>query len=607
MRSRETFLPRTFILLGLGLSWTLLSAASASAGGGPENVLLIVNPKSPASLTIANHYAELRQIPAANVVYLPWDPKLETTDINTFRREILLLAFDAARRHHPPGQIDYVVYSSDFPWGIDLQADITRFEAEQPNTAPDAATDDAKAAPPKKWAKILTPVGAITGLTFLWEPVLVGRPAYFLPRANLYAPFWGAAAKEQPTRAFSGAMRFQIGPKKSDSTATGSIGYALSVMLGVTAGRGNTVDEILAYLRRSAAADGTLPKGTIYYCQNGDIRSRVRHDLFPQAVAALGKLGVRAEIVDGVLPENKNDVQGVMVGAANFHWKDCGSTILPGAICENFTSFGGDMRAGAGQTPLSEFLRYGAAAASGTVTEPYAVANKFPSPMIHVHYAGGCSLAEAFYQAVSSPYQLLIVGDPLCRPWADIPQVSVAGVAAGATLRGNATLKPTAVFRGGAKVDHFELFVDGLRTGACPADGALAWNTAASADGWHEVRVVAVESGPIRSQGRAILPLLTANYGRTINVSLAPQGKAKPGESLIVKAKAPGCNMLVVLQGTRLVGGVSRDQGTIEIDAAKLGSGPVRLQVIGLGHGVAETVMAKPMELTVDKPETKQE
>ena len=121
----------------------------------------------------------------------------------------------------------------------------------------------------------------------------------------------------------------------------------------------------------------------------------------------------------------------------------------------------------AGQTPLSEFLRYGAAGASGTVTEPYAIPDKFPSPMIQVHYARGCTLAEAFYQSVYGPYQLLIVGDPLCRPWAEIPQVSATGVEPGATVSGTLTLQPTATLAHGATVDHFELFVDGLRVGEC--------------------------------------------------------------------------------------------------------------------------------------------
>ena len=123
-----------------------------------------------------------------------------------------------------------------------------------------------------------------------------------------------------------------------------------------------------------------------------------------------------------------------------------------------------------------------------------------------------------------------------------------------------------------------------------PPDGSLAWNTATAPDGWHEVRVVAVESGPIRSQGRGDP---AAGHGESRaddrGVARAARKVETRRSRSIVKAKAPGCNMLVVLQGTRLVGGVKGDRGTIEIDPARLGAGPVRLQVIGLGHGVAET------------------
>ena len=50
---------------------------------------------------------------------------------------------------------------------------------------------------------------------------------------------------------------------------------------------------------------------------------------------------------------------------------------------------------------------------------------KFPLPFIHDHYAQGCSLAEAFYQSVWGPYQLLILGDPLTRPFAHFSTVSL--------------------------------------------------------------------------------------------------------------------------------------------------------------------------------------
>ena len=40
------------------------------AGGGGENMLLVVNPNDPASLQIANAYAALRDIPANNILFI---------------------------------------------------------------------------------------------------------------------------------------------------------------------------------------------------------------------------------------------------------------------------------------------------------------------------------------------------------------------------------------------------------------------------------------------------------------------------------------------------------------------------------------------------------
>src|SRR6185436_3166795 len=43
---------------------------SAHAGIGPQNVAVVVNSESWASLAIANEYVRLRSIPACNVIYL---------------------------------------------------------------------------------------------------------------------------------------------------------------------------------------------------------------------------------------------------------------------------------------------------------------------------------------------------------------------------------------------------------------------------------------------------------------------------------------------------------------------------------------------------------
>ena len=64
-------------------------ASQRSAGGGPENVLLVVNANSESSKTIANHYIELRKIPPTNVLYLDWTGNLEMGSAENLRNKIL--------------------------------------------------------------------------------------------------------------------------------------------------------------------------------------------------------------------------------------------------------------------------------------------------------------------------------------------------------------------------------------------------------------------------------------------------------------------------------------------------------------------------------------
>jgi len=601
-----------------GLTLLLAATNHAWASGGPENVLLVVNPRSPDSLCIANHYAELRHIPSSNFLFLDWDPKQETTDVDTFRDKILLPVLRAAK--HPiaglqiPGrQIDYVVYSSDFPWGIRIDDDLKRFkdllEKQEKGKKEEKPQEQGRkkekpAAKPSDPTKYFTPVASINGLTYLWEPVLAGA-FYVHPQSNWYARTGAPEQAKETTLGFSSVTAY--GAHGEAGTSPGCH-YLLSMMLAVTAGRGNTRDEVISYLKRSAAADGTHPRGTIYYVQNGDIRSKVRQAGFPDAVQKLKALGVAAEIIEGTLPIGKNDVQGAMLGAANFDWKASHSTILPGAICEHFTSFGGDMHVHADQTPLSELLRYGAAAASGSVTEPYAIPHKFPSPMMQVHYARGCTVAESFYQAVLCPYQLLIVGDPLCRPWANIPEITVAGVTAGETIHGELKVRPTARFAGGTDAEHFEMILDGLKVRECPPQGSLDLDTNRIADGAHELRVAAVAKGPrpgvpgAPARGEKIIPFASANHERTIHATCEPEKVVSLKKSLIITAKSPKSTGIRVVCGTRLLSDIAGDDGQVEIRAETLGLGPVRLQVIGIGdRGLESNVFAPPLDIVVEE------
>jgi hypothetical protein len=315
------------------------------------------------------------------------------------------------------------------------------------------------------------------------------------------------------------------------------------------------------------------------------------------AVNQLKQLGVNAQILTGNMPTNRADVQGLLAGIADFNWPATGSTILRGAICENLTSYSAIFAPNVGQTVCTEFLKYGATGTSGTVAEPYAQQNKFPHAMIQVHYARGCSLAEAFYQSVYMPYQLLIIGDPLCRPWANIPKIKVAGLVAGQPLKGVVTLTPTAVVANNGKCDRFELILDGQRIASCAAGDTLQFDSAKYADGHHELRVVGFEAGPIETQGVASVSTSFDNFGRTIEFNAGPAHVAA-GRPIQVSVKCPGADGVAVYHNGQLLARIPGQNGNANVDSRGLGDGPVTLTASGWSGG-KEVVFAKPIKLTV--------
>ncbi len=646
-----------------------LSSSLALAGGGPENVLVVVNSASWASRRVANEFIHLRQIPPRNVIELDWTADFENATIDVLREQILTPIFRTVAERGLSPQIDYVVYSSDLPHTINFAGD---FKDKTP-------------------AQAVGNHGALTGLTYLAMPVLARDNRYSTLATNLYArrpgramggetdtawtapeadllrqamqhlkekkhadalPLFQKLADAHPenvvmqynvacclaldgkiepamaalTRAVDAGWwnwrhvledtdlqplreredfqaliermkamspRMTVQPTAGfrsvyawDTTGARVAGgqgmrYLLSTMLAVTSGRGNSVEEALACLRRAHAADGTKPAGTVYYMVNGDVRSKTRAWGFDAAVEMLQALGVQAEIAQGALPKDRPDVAGLMAGIAGFNWPASKSTILPGAICEHLTSFGGILRYNADQTPLSEFIRHGAAGAAGTVQEPLAIQAKFPLPFLHVHYARGSSLAEAFYQSVQGPYQLLIVGDPLCRPWATIPTVRFQKTAPGDVLRGTVTLSPLAAVEGG-QISHLELFVDGARRGVYRPGQAIPLDTTTLADGWHELAAVAVAADPVETQGRTVVPIVVNNRGRRLTVDAPAAREFTWDTPLTLSARCEGAAAIRFLHNGRTVGEIPGAEGTARIDLRTLGSGPVYLHPIAL-------------------------
>ncbi len=310
----------------------------------------------------------------------------------------------------------------------------------------------------------------------------------------------------QPSVAFDASTGWNADGSPDDTSAARR--YLLSVVLACTTGRGLSEEDAIQNLRRSAGADATRPVGTIYFERNGDVRSTTREWAFQNAVKKLKSMGIDAVVEDGVIPKERQDVAGAVIGIADFDWKASRSTILPGAIVEHLTSFGGVMTTGAGQTPLTEFLKHGAAGSSGTVTEPYAIQAKFPSPFIHVFYAEGCTLAEAFYQSVTGPYQLLIVGDPLTNPWRKAFEIETPALVEQDPKSGK--IKIRAVGKPGQTLQpaEWEVYADGkLIHSSTGADLDLAGDPITMKSHPAQITIIARANDPNRTVARTKVPL----------------------------------------------------------------------------------------------------
>lgn len=671
MRGRNTLRHcASELLLGIIVSVALVAGPrDVAAGGGPETTLVVVNADSALSARIANAYAVLRDIPQSHLVWLRDVPSLETIDIQTFRERIWDLISKFIYAHGLEGQIDTIAYSADFPYAVNLSADIKRNRLPQNRHrgsiasltgvtffARRAAARDvgylypsanqyfrrnlalrpvarplnkneeqlekkAERAFRKKdyvaaIAHYRTLTASHTGLVRAWynlagslaalgqdeaamaslqEAVASGlanslvtlndphfttlrdRPGF----KDLLARMETGNGPIEPAHGFRSRYfwdRWSLPDAASSAAALNR--YYLATMLAYTGLRGNSVPEALDYLAAAAASDGTHPDGTVYLLVNPDIRSKARQRLFPATVKALERRGRRAEILtrgvagqNGNLPLGKSDVIGAMVGARRYAWARSKSRLLPGAIAESLTSYGGHFNRGS-QTKLSEFLRHGAAGSSGAVAEPYSFQAKFPNSMLHVYYADGCSLAESFYQSIAAPYQLIVVGDPLARPYAHVADVTLDEPDPGRPWRGLVTIRPQVVAVPDRPIARVELWVDGVQVADAAAEERIAWDTRSVEDGHHEIRLVAIEVGPIETRSYAKFAITIANAGKRI-YSRRDRIEAVLEDTIELSGSVPGAERVRILRGFLELGSAPVTDGKwrVRIPTEPLGLG----------------------------------
>jgi uncharacterized protein (TIGR03790 family) len=337
--------------LALVAAVVALAPVRAHAGGGPERVLLVIDPSQPDSIAIGHYYQRARGVPASHVVYMPPG----ATDYSSIAALQLPAVLGAVEGRGLADQIDFVVIA-----GTD------QFQVSAPNLV--ASTN---CVPMRRVS-----LSAAYSLIHLREAILGGGLTTGL--AN------GYYSSLPPPRAFSASTAWRAGAPSTDAQGTR---YLIGMVLGYVGTRGNTVPEVIRLIDRSIQADASRPTGTFYLMRTSDrIRSGTRDLSFPAEVGFLRAAGATGEIVEGDLPLGRHDALGVMTGVARTDILGADMTLLPGAIADHLTSYAATFDEGS-QTKASEWIAKGASGTAGTVEEPCAIPGKFPHATVFTQYA----------------------------------------------------------------------------------------------------------------------------------------------------------------------------------------------------------------------------
>ncbi|MGZ8186022.1 MAG: TIGR03790 family protein [Methylobacter sp.] len=179
---------------------------------------------------------------------------------------------------------------------------------------------------------------------------------------------------------------------------------------------GQNFDEVKRLIDRGIAADYTHPQGSAYLLKTSDKARSSRAEFFP-ATAEKFKAIWQVNYLEQDFIEKKSDVMLYFTGLVQVpHIAD--NVYLPGAVADHLTSAGGVLT-GSGQMNILEWIKAGATASYGAVTEPCNYPAKFSHPgVLLYYYLKGNSLIEAYWKSVSEPGQGIFIGEPLARPFA---------------------------------------------------------------------------------------------------------------------------------------------------------------------------------------------
>jgi hypothetical protein len=587
-------------------------STAAFAGGGGENMLLVVNPNDEASLRIANAYATLRDIPDSNILFIapntragyPVFDSITTSFAPTYMTPIS----DALTARGIDGQIDYIatIGQPQTIAGTYKAANGTSVSVKESLNYALSMMTQLQRGMPFGSADSGPPYYTTSDAGAAW------RRSELLQNAPPASGTWSYVTGSNAAIHHSTQYTIPAGVTKPPG-----YNYAQWYMSGNVGNAGMfalTPQQIINNLAYTVAADGTKPAGRIYFEDNGDVlRSGTRKVYWPSVQAYMTAHNiqwVQETNVNGSTPLNRNDVRGAVIGAATPKYPN-GSVYLPGSYVDDLTSNAGGYASNS-QVKQDKTLLTGAGATAGSITEPYAVQDRFTYASVFVFSNDGSTLGEAHYKAVNRPDIDMFEGDMLSQAYADVPKVTLNSAPANyATVSGAITINASAalvapITTTATGIARLDLFVDGLKRATVnAASGDLGLDTTQLSDGVHQVRVVAYNNSAAEVQGYTLSNITVNNKGESVASSVGGAGplQAYWNENLSIPTSAvtgTGTVTSIQLQSLgRVVGSVNGASGNISLDAKTLAYGDNRIVPVAL-FADGSKVAGQPFTVTRD-------
>ena len=488
------------------LAAAILAVVSrAFAGGSPENAVLITDPSDATSMYVGNYYKNARNIPDSNVLYM----NSKATNYGTFASTNQSAFVGSILQRNIVDHADYVVIAPFAGFYVPYKGE------------PTGPGSTATCSAPARYS-----ISSVYTLSQMSAQFVSSNTPFV---AN---QFFGDSSNT--ALGFSSNQGYLNG---AASTSPSASKYYISALLGHTSGQlGNSVQDLLSMIDNSVSADGTGrgAGGRFYYMNNtADVLRNLRAcgstscsspTLYNAAAARLQTSGFSASVLPGILPPSgTTNVLGVMTGSATQAIPGAPFTFAHGAVGDTLTSWAALFDCtGSCQTAVSAWIQQGASGSQGSVEEPCAIAGIFPTANFHYYYAQGMSLGESYLRSLQYvPTHDLLYGDPLTRPFAFIPTVTVSNPPTG-IQSGLVTITPSGSSPNpGAAISSFDLLVDGVKVSSAAFGQSLSLDTSTLSDGRHDLRILGYDNAPVRNVGRWISTLDTVNFARGVTLTHA--------------------------------------------------------------------------------------